>query len=57
MLNCSRCGDQLKIGKGGWPFWMHLALRDGFAAIHKDCEAVQSAKSRSIYESVFYERQ
>lgn len=55
MLRCTHCKDQLAIKGDGWPYWLHLSIREGFAAIHKDCTNSEAGKWTS-YESISFER-
>lgn len=56
VLRCTNCKDQLALKADGWPFWLHLAIREAFAETHKACER-QEAGKYTIYESISYDRQ
>lgn len=50
-LVCQCCGDQMTLQFGDWPFWMKLALQQGFADIHSTCEQ-DDHRSRAVHESL-----
>lgn len=55
VLRCLKCKDQLAVKGKDWPFWLHLAVREAFSELHKNCELSEAGK-HTLYETIAISR-